>query len=753
MSDKIDPTSILTMQDLELTMQVALPAVFTIVRATIGEGLSEMAEAVVEIAVPNDLSLAEAVEQPAVLRLQSDVAPVREWTLMVERIELIGPEDSSLRYAVHLRPSLWFLRYTTDTRKYRNMSAQQIVSKIFDEHGVKHQWSLVRETETRKYCVQYRETCLDFVLRLLEFEGIHYDFAPDGTVTLGDRSQSLPDVSESSSFELIETGGAMTWKKTGLFRLQKAAKVASGAATTNDFNWKKPKVSLLCSAKAEEDAELEIYDYPVGYRRPDQGERLAQTRLEALRVPARNVRGEGNVASFTAGRHFTYVGLDVMAGRYLLQRVTHAYHNTKFVGGENDGGELVGYRNHFHAIPERVPFRPAVVTPHPVVVGSHTAMVRGPEGEEIHTDAHGRFRAQFHWDREAVGTDDDSRWLRNLQESQTGMVLARVGWEQSVAYIDGDPDRPTGFARNINGAMTPEYAQPANKTRMTMKSPSYPNKGGFNELRLDDLAGLQSFDWHAEKDLIGMVNNDRVENVGANDTLVVGDSRDHAVNNDQTWNIKGNFDKEIASNAPDAIDGNRDKSVGGNEKWDLGGNFAASCEKDETEKVTGTWGFEVGEGDGGSITRIANTKLNREVGASHTIKCDGNLSVRIEDEFTEKVGTDKITDVAEGSIGGTVTGKMTSTVTGNVTRFGDKGAGVGAKESTIDVTGAAAYTSGEKLTIRGNHIRLESKQSMSFSSAALRLELTPSQIAVKGKMKLESKTQIVTTGNPQNVTK
>ena len=57
------------------------------------------------------------------------------------------------------------------------------------------------------------------------------------------------------------------------------------------------------------------------------------------------------------------------------------------------------------------------------VAGTHTAMVRGPAGEEIHTDKYGRCRVQLHWDREAVGTDEDSRWVRKCQESATSMNL------------------------------------------------------------------------------------------------------------------------------------------------------------------------------------------------------------------------------------------------------------------------------------------------------------------------------------------
>src|SRR5262249_41621282 len=151
-------------------------------------------------------------------------------------------------------------------------------------------------------------------------------------------------------------------------------------------------------------------------------------------------------------------------------------------------------------IPAEVPFRPARVTPRPSITGCHTAMVRGPAGEEIHTDEHGRFRAQFHWDREAKGTDADSRWIRYLQESQTGVTLARVGWEVTTAYIDGDPDRPIGLARDINGAMPPAYAPVANPNTMTVKTPSSPATGGFNEIKLDDSKGSMLFYMRAERD-------------------------------------------------------------------------------------------------------------------------------------------------------------------------------------------------------------------------------------------------------------
>ncbi|MET2713997.1 contractile injection system protein, VgrG/Pvc8 family, partial [Klebsiella pneumoniae] len=62
-----------------------------------------------------------------------------------------------------------------------------------------------------------------------------------------------------------------------------------------------------------------------------------------------------------------------------------------------------GYRNRFLATPWEVFFRPPLEHPKPRVLGSQTAVVTGPPGEEIHCDRYGRVRVQFHWDREGQG--------------------------------------------------------------------------------------------------------------------------------------------------------------------------------------------------------------------------------------------------------------------------------------------------------------------------------------------------------------
>ena len=741
--------------DAELHLDLAIPQDVTVVSCRLLEGISKLTHAELEIATTEHLDLDGVLEKDAVIDLAPEGFPPRRWTLRVGHIDFIRIAEGSLRYVVNLYPALWLLRFTTNTRKFRERSAEQIVSQILAEHQVEHRFELFRPTESRKYCAQYRETNLDFVQRLLEWEGIYYSFEADGTLLLADRSVDSAATEQQSHFELQQAEGAMQWGAIGLYEFRKGRRVASGTATVSDYNWKKPKVSLLRSSSAADDTELEVYDYPVGYRREDQGERLAKLRLEALRVPATYAEGSGNVTSFEPARAFSFGTLANarFAGDYLLTEVTHEYVNRKFAETLKGKTEEVSYRNHFCAIPKTVPFRPALSTPYPHIAGCHTAMVRGPEGEEIHTDRHGRFRAQFHWDREATGTDEDSRWLRNTQETATGMALARVGWEQSIAYVNGDPDRPFGFARNINGQMVPEYGQPANKTRMSLKTPSYPSSGGgFNELRLEDMAGMQHFDWHAQKDWQGQVDNNRSETIGQNEVHKVAKSLSWTVGNDQSYSIGGDHNCNIGGNYSLSVNADRTCKVGGNEELKITEVYNYNIVGNDEEKIGGNLEVKAAE-EMGSITRQVMKQWQRSVTGDWQVDGKGNLDNRVQGKLVEKVGGNKIITSEDGGCTIKVSGKLELTVGASSTRKAGQSMGYSAENTVIEVSRYALMNADEKIAINGDEIHLEAKEELKMVSQSLSLRLEPGKTSITGPMKLEAGSEIKFAGVVLNVTK
>ncbi|MDI1437278.1 type VI secretion system Vgr family protein [Polyangium sorediatum] len=573
----------------DLMLDLGIEQTFHVVAARISEGISEITHAIIEIASNEDLDTTRLIGNDAVLDVLVGQMPSRRFTLTVGRAGFVAVRGGALRYRLDLYGHLWLLRFATNTRKFRDVTTQAILSQVLHDHRIPHRWSLSRPTPSRNYCVQYRETNLAFVERLLEFEGIYYTFDSNGVLELADRSSASPPVPGISEFELIDAAGALERDELGIHEIRRGARVASGAATVGDFNWKKSKLDLRQTAKADRDSELETYDYPAGYREIGEGAHLAQLRLEAQRVQARYVRGRGNVDGFAPAHRFVFGarGGDAFAGEYLLVEIEHNFRNpamTELAITDLQIG-AVTYENSFQAIPLDVPFRPARRTPRPTLGGSHTAMVRGPVGQEIHTDPYGRFKAQFHWDREAVGTDNDSRWVRQLQESATGMVLARVGWEMSIAYIDGDPDRPIGIARHINGVMPPVYPQPAHKNVMAIHTPSSPATGGYNEVRLDDTAGTMLFHVRAERDFIGVVKNDRSERIGNNEARFIDMSVSHAVTHDQTVAIGANSTVQSMRDYRLHVKNDRKKVVSGSETIKVGADANATTEGNETEKV------------------------------------------------------------------------------------------------------------------------------------------------------------------------
>jgi type VI secretion system secreted protein VgrG len=564
-------------------VELVFPASQTVdvVSCVVEEAISKPTVARVVVSCPAELELGEVSMAEARVDVVVDGATARTWKLLVDGVSFLGVEDSVLRYEIVLRSSFYYQELTQNVRKFRKMSAEDIMKKVLSENGVEHTFELTRQTPRRNFCVQYHESNRGFVERLCEFEGIYYTFTDDDRVVFHDRSSAEPLVDGTSYFELIDAAGSLDHDALGIHEIGVGAAVSTGKVTVNDHDWKKPSTSLLQSKAADRDAELELYEYPSGFRNPGDGQHIAQVKLEALRVPAKTYFGKGNVPSFAPARLFV-MGAGAgpeFAGEHLLVKVRHEVVSAAF---GKQGART--YENTFEAIPRDVPFRAPHLRPRPTVEGNHTAMVRGPAGEEIHTDKWGRFRAQFHWDREAKGTDDDSRWLRMLQEVGSGMVLARMGWEVNVGYIDGDPDRPLGLARNINGIATPNYGQPAKKTMMTIKTPTY--KGaGFNEWRMDDTAGAMTIDVRAQRDLNMHVNNDRSEIIGVDETHTVLSDLQRDVNVSQKLAVGSNVDVKTAKDQVVQVGGNRTVKVGGKETIKIGQGRTETIKSNDSEKV------------------------------------------------------------------------------------------------------------------------------------------------------------------------
>ena len=85
------------------------------------------------------------------------------------------PQGARL-YQLEVVPRLWFLSCTSDCRIFQNQTIPDIIQTIFQEQGlIDFEFRIMRaDYPPVEYCVQYQETALDFVSRLMEHLGLFY---------------------------------------------------------------------------------------------------------------------------------------------------------------------------------------------------------------------------------------------------------------------------------------------------------------------------------------------------------------------------------------------------------------------------------------------------------------------------------------------------------------------------------------------------------------------------------------------------
>ncbi|RYF63236.1 MAG: type VI secretion system tip protein VgrG, partial [Comamonadaceae bacterium] len=145
------------------------------------------------------------------------------------------------------------------------------------------------------------------------------------------------------------------------------------------------------------------------------------------------------------------------------------------------------------------PLRPALTHFKPLTHGPQTALVVGPEGQNLWTDEFGRIKVQFPWDRLGQKNQHSTCWLRVSSpwagNQLGGMQLPRIGQEVIVDYIGGDPDLPVCTGRVHNQSNMPPWALPGQSALSGFRSRELTKEGGnaaagrSNHVLLDDTDG------------------------------------------------------------------------------------------------------------------------------------------------------------------------------------------------------------------------------------------------------------------------
>jgi len=475
-------------------------------------------------------------------------------------------------YQFEMVPWSWFLSLTTDCRIFKKKSVPDIVRKIFaDQQYTDFEFALSGSPDPREYCVQYRETSLDFISRLLEEEGIFYYFRHDKdkhTMVLSDSQANFPDCPFEPNAEYGYPAEAAVDKDV-VRSIAMEHSVRSQTVSLTDYDFQKPKVKLDVRATS---SRYDLYDYPGHYFNRALGERYAKIQLEEQEVQRVVLAGNSNCRQFVAGHKFK---LHDISGQteddsYILLDVAHSARATSY---RSDGTEPFIYENQFQAFPADITYRPPRKTKRPLVHGTQTAIIVGPDGEDFNVvDSYGRVEVHFFWDREETSSCPVRVSQTWAGKAWGAIQIPRIGQEVVVDFLEGDPDRPLIIGRVYNAEQMPPYDLPADQTISGWKSRSSTGGGkdNYNEIVLEDKKGSEVIRIHAEKDMNEYVEHDTYEYVGNDRHLMVDGSQAEAVKGDQHLAVKGEKRESVAGNVSFKIGGDHHMKSGGVDSIEAG---------------------------------------------------------------------------------------------------------------------------------------------------------------------------------------
>ena len=603
------------------------------------------------------ISAAKLIRTLATVKLGQADGSERVINGLVSRFVQLDQAEGLTVYEAEIRPWYWFLSLTSDFCIWQNKSIPEIVKAVCSEQGFTDLvFKCVKPHKPHEYRVQYGETHLDFITRLMEEEGIFWFADHDGKkcnmVVADDNS-----VAKTAVKLRLSTIAHDTEDETVLSWFNVSQDVRPGKYTHMDYNFETPSTQLKGQHAGKHSSE--VVEFPGGFETRDDADPLATLRYQEIVAEQVEAEGAGRCRALKAGGKIE-VSKHPNKALNTAYLITSVKQSAKLGDFRTGGDPGLAFKSSFTAIPFDTPYKPERSTELPRAYGYESAVVVGPAGEEIFTDKYGRVKVQFFWDRRGKKDDKSSCWVRvsTVWAGKGWGVIntPRIGQEVLVAFLNGDPEDPIIVGRVYNAEQMPPYALPANKTQSGIKTRSTLNGSpdNFNEIRFEDKKGSEELYIHAEKDKNEVVENDNAEKIGHDEKIDVGHDQAITIGNDQALSVGNDqrisVDKNRALNVGKdeniGIGKNRSESVGENESVNVGKDRSHTVGKNESLTVSDNRTQSIGKNDDVSI----GEKRTTNVGTDDVLAVGKKLVITAADEITFKAGDASITMKKSGEI-------------------------------------------------------------------------------------------------------
>jgi type VI secretion system secreted protein VgrG len=321
---------------------------------------------------------------------------------------------------VRLSSRLWVLSQRKNSRVYQNASVITIATQAFRSVGVQVEARLDTRLRSIEYCVQYRESELDFVTRILAEHGVGFALRAHTEAAFGlDDDPTRADLADVTLFgagvgdsdtaqrvgeeRVVLFDHSTAWREppvpltfvgavedrggiaNGVTDFEQRTRIRPTRVSTRSYDARQPSAELVSHADARSQQPgavdvlgVEIFDHRDAYLEPLSERSRARVILEGERARAEECEGRATTPSLEPGVRFH---LDahreaVFNREYLVTAVQHEGHVAALLS--EDQSEVTTYACRFRCVDSDVNPRPRR-RPRPVVQVTETAVVVGHE--------------------------------------------------------------------------------------------------------------------------------------------------------------------------------------------------------------------------------------------------------------------------------------------------------------------------------------------------------------------------------------
>lgn len=466
---------------------------------------------------------------------------------LVREAACLGSDGSMTRYRLTLVPWLWVLGEGRRSRVFQEKTVLDIVEDVLADYSDYAAWEATPEVATwlegvrpRSYAVQYRESDLQFIERLLAEEGLGYCFIEETDAPAGHKlrifadSAQLPEEAGSATTGqgIRYQGTAAVEESDGIQQLAPHAVLTASHVTLLTQDYKTHAATGVSLPVNSPHTTGEHYVLAGAYAFSDSREGAHYATVAAQTLEAQQATWQG-LSTWRGAREGQRFRVANTSWRNAKQTLPNAFlWTTLHEAGVNNLPESLatsvpalpladdalwqqakrtGYAQQFSALDAAIPFRPARqdqhgnwLHPKATVSGAQTALVVGPHGETepseagaVHMDKLGRIKVRFHWMEAGA-----SCWLRVVQRYAGAgfgaQFLPRIGQEVLVNFLDNDIDRPIVMGALYNGQGEGGIAPTPGAVEAASAGELFSQAADFQPSAQGNLVGGNSPAWHGQ---------------------------------------------------------------------------------------------------------------------------------------------------------------------------------------------------------------------------------------------------------------